>query len=82
MTIEKFLSITCDNASANNSMVDELFVTVDNFAGDAARVRCFLHIVSIVAKTLLKQFDVPPKKKGDKTLNALDQVIWTRVGMQ
>lgn len=58
-------------------MVDELFVTIHNFAGDAARVRCFLHIVSIVAKTLLKQFDLPPKKKGDKTLNALDQELYT-----
>jgi hypothetical protein len=74
---EKFLAITCDNASANNSMVDELFVTVDGFAGEAARVRCFLHIISIVAKTLLKQFDVPPKKKGDKTQDVLDQELYT-----
>jgi hypothetical protein len=75
---QKFLAITCDNASANNSMVDELFVTVNGFLGDAARMHCFLHIISIVAKTLLKQFDLPPKKKEDrKTLSTLDQELYT-----
>ncbi|KAG1889610.1 uncharacterized protein F5891DRAFT_965438 [Suillus fuscotomentosus] len=32
---------------------------VAHFGGDTARTRCFLHIVNLVAKSLLKQFDVP-----------------------
>jgi hypothetical protein len=47
---KKFLAITCDNALANNSMVN-------SFLGNAARMRCFLHIISIMANTLLKHAD-------------------------
>ena len=42
-------------------MVDELSKLLCNFPGDANRMRCFLHIVNLVAKQLLKQFDVPRK---------------------
>jgi hypothetical protein len=45
-----------------------------DFAGEANRTRCFLHIVNLVAKTLIKQFDAP--KKGYATpMEAADQEL-------
>ena len=56
-------------------MVEELEFMLEDYAGEAGRARCFLHIVSIVAKTIIKQFDVP-KKKGDDPVNILDQELY------
>ncbi|KAA1479016.1 hypothetical protein DENSPDRAFT_751612, partial [Dentipellis sp. KUC8613] len=56
------LSVTCDNASANDVMVDELAELIDGFSGQVARTRCFAHVVNLVAKSLLRQFDVPKAK--------------------
>lgn len=39
-------------------MVDHLNVLLEAFGGSFARTRCFLHILNLTAKSLLKQFDV------------------------
>ncbi|KAG2085774.1 uncharacterized protein F5147DRAFT_588788 [Suillus discolor] len=57
------LSVTADNASSNDTLVTELVDLVPHFAGETSRTRCFLHIVNLVAKSLLREFDAP-KKKG------------------
>jgi hypothetical protein len=65
-TLKQILSVTCDNASNNDTMVDELAVSLPNWTA-VNRTRCFAHIVNLIAKSLLKQFDVKSKKKkGDK----------------
>ncbi|KAF8837320.1 hypothetical protein BDN67DRAFT_860211, partial [Paxillus ammoniavirescens] len=51
------LSITADNASSNDMMMVELEGLVAHFGGESARTRCFLHIVNLIAKSLLKQFN-------------------------
>ncbi|KAG2031558.1 hypothetical protein BDR03DRAFT_875694, partial [Suillus americanus] len=56
------LSITADNASSNDTMITKLADMVGHFGGKTARTRCFLHIVNLVAKSLLKQFNVPKNK--------------------
>ncbi|KAJ8515393.1 hypothetical protein ONZ45_g7180 [Pleurotus djamor] len=61
----KILSITCDNASANDTMIEEIADLVLKYKGEENRVRCFAHIINLVAKSLLKQFDVPKGKKHD-----------------
>ena len=48
-------------------MVDELVDRVLQFGGAASRTRCFLHIINLVAKSIIHQFDV---KKTD-----LDEVF-------
>ena len=63
------LSVTCDNASPNDTMTDELAVLLEEFPGSANRTRCFTHILNLVAKGVLKQFDLPKKKAG-KALDA------------
>ncbi|KAF8546743.1 hypothetical protein OG21DRAFT_1375889, partial [Imleria badia] len=51
------LGVMCDNASNNDAMVQEMMSLVDGFAGPSAHTRCFLHIINLVTKTLLCQFD-------------------------
>jgi hypothetical protein len=57
------LSVTCDNATANDAMIDSLTTIMSDFAGEANRVRCLAHIVNLVVKIILRQFDVSNKKK-------------------
>ncbi|SJL03663.1 uncharacterized protein ARMOST_16509 [Armillaria ostoyae] len=54
---DKILSITCDNASNNDTMIEAIAEAIDDFPGEANRTRCFAHITNLVAKSLLKQFD-------------------------
>lgn len=55
------LSVTCDNASNNNVMVDKLVALVPEFAGEASHTQCFLHTMNLVAKSLICEFDVLKK---------------------
>lgn len=55
-------------------MVDELVDLLPNFSGQANHCRCFLHIVNLVAKTLLKQFDVP-KKDAESALDDAEREL-------
>jgi hypothetical protein len=57
----QMLSVTCDNASCNNTMVAEINEQVEEFS-EVNHIQCFMHIVNLVAKSLLKQFDA--KKAG------------------
>jgi len=59
------LSITCDNASNNDTMVKHLATLVENFPGAANQTRCFTHILNLVAKSVLRQFDVAKKAAND-----------------
>lgn len=40
-------------------MISELSVMLDEFAGEASRSRCFNHILNLLAKSVLRQFDLP-----------------------
>jgi hypothetical protein len=40
-------------------MIEELADLLDDFPGEANRTRCFTHILNVVAKSIIKQFDVP-----------------------
>ena len=44
-------------------MIECLTTITTDFAGDANRVRCLAHIVNLVVKIILRQFDVPKKKE-------------------
>ena len=61
--------MTCDNATNNDVMIQELETLTPEFAGFASHTRCFLHIVNLVAKALLRQFDA--KKTTVKRDNEL-----------
>jgi hypothetical protein len=42
-----------DNASNNNTLVDELAEMLDRFQGSLTRVRCFAHILNLVVKVFI-----------------------------
>jgi hypothetical protein len=70
----KILSITCDNASNNDTMIEELADSIESFPGASNQTRCFNHIVNLVAKTVIRQFDVP-RKQADDALNEAEQEL-------
>ncbi|KAH9897079.1 uncharacterized protein BXZ73DRAFT_23617, partial [Epithele typhae] len=62
------LAVTCDNASANDAMVEHLETELNGFSRGGGHVRCFGHIIQLVSKALMKHFDAPKKddkRKGD-----------------
>jgi len=46
-------------------MIEELAIQLNDFPGSASHVRCFAHILNLVVKSIMRQFDVPDKKMGD-----------------
>ena len=65
----------CDNALNNDMMIDELADLVENFPGPIPCTRCFLHIINLVSKTLLKLFDLPKKSTEDALDNAEKELL-------
>jgi hypothetical protein len=48
-------------------MIEKIAGILTEFPGKANQTRCFLHIVNLVAKGVLRQFE-PAKTKGNDTL--------------
>ena len=44
-------------------MVKELANLLDDFPGPVNQTRCFLHILNLVVKSIIRQFDFPKSKK-------------------
>jgi hypothetical protein len=63
----QILSITCNNASNNDKMIDKLEEILTKFGGSASQTCCFAHIINLIAKTIISQFDIPKSK--DDTLS-------------
>ena len=71
----QILSITCDNASPNDVMIDELAGLIKSFLGDANHMRCFNHILSLIAKSIICQFDLP-KAEADEALSVAEKELF------
>ncbi|SRR5258707_9586549 len=68
------MSITCDNASSNDKMIDKLARQLEEFPGTPNRACYFTHILNLVVKSIMQQFDVPRKRLGimeERTHNEL-----------
>jgi hypothetical protein len=55
-------------------MIDALSELVVAFPGAANRTRCFTHILNLVVKVILRQFDVL-KAKADEALDVATQAL-------
>ena len=55
---------------ANDAMIESLATIVLDFAGDANHIRCLAHIVNLVVKIIICQFDMSRKKKKEDKLNS------------
>jgi hypothetical protein len=69
--VSQILSVTCDNATNNDSMINELKDLLENFSGAENRTRCFAHIINLIAQTIIRQFDVPKTKVGESVDKAM-----------
>ena len=74
MRLVEILSITCDNASCNDTMIDTLSELLEHFPGAAHRTRCFAHILNLVAKSVIRQFDVA-KGQADGALSDAEKAL-------
>jgi len=61
----KILSVTCDNALNNDTMVTELDKMLISFSA-VNHTWCFTHIINLVSKSLLHQFDLKRDKKSGR----------------
>ena len=57
-------SITCDNASNNDTMLVYLGNDLPGFRGARHHVRCFAHTLNLTAKAITRQFEVRPQRDG------------------
>jgi len=55
-------------------MIDHLAVLLDDYPGSANRTRCFTHILNLVAKCIMRQFDTPKKKKNGEADGDGDEI--------
>jgi hypothetical protein len=58
-------------------MVEELSYLVVAFDGKASQTQCFAYILNLIAKSIIKQFDLPKGKVGE----ALDEVVGELVAL-
>ena len=56
--------MSCDNASNNEKMADEMEHLLPAFSS-GNRVRCFTHVLNLIAKSLLKQFETAKKSENE-----------------
>ncbi len=59
-----------NNASNIDTMISKLGGILEQFPGAVNQTHCFVHIISILAKAILRQFDIPQKVYG----NVLDKM--------
>lgn len=54
-------------------MVEELREKLSpSFGGEAARIRCFAHVINLVAQTVITQFDLPSNRRGGREGDAVE----------
>ena len=47
-------------------MIEHLAVLIETFPGAANQTRCFAHILNLVAKSVLRQFEASKKEKAEE----------------
>ena len=58
-------------------MIEHLAVLIETFPGAPNQTRCFAHILNLVAKNVLRQFEAPKKGKavdGKELATAVDEI--------
>ena len=63
LTVRQVLAITCDNTSCNTVMIERLADMLPGFS-HVGHARCFLYNVNLVARPMIKQFDIPKNHAG------------------
>lgn len=69
---KQLLSITTDNASSNDTMINGIAVRIPSFPGEPAHSRCLDHIMHLTGKSFLRPFDVSTAKETDNARTATE----------
>src|SRR5277367_4291294 len=56
-------------------MIEELANLLDDFPGPANQTHCFLHILNLVVKSIIQQFDLPKSKKTSEVGDEDDPML-------
>ena len=56
-------------------MIKELANLIDNFPGPENQTQCFLHILNLVVKSIIRQFDIPTSKKDTEDNNGMEELL-------
>jgi hypothetical protein len=78
LTSAQLFTVTTDNATSNDTMVEAIPADIDCFRGEPDHIRCFNHCINLIAKALLSLFDVPKGKQsssGDKKLDVAEEEL-------
>ena len=68
------MGITCDNALNNDKMINHLATLVNMFPGAANQTQCFTHILNLIAKSVICQFEAAKVKGGNVLDNAAKEL--------
>jgi hypothetical protein len=55
-------------------MIDELANLLEDFPGRANQTRCFTHVLNLVVKSIIKQFDLPKARVLDQAADELSRL--------
>lgn len=64
---EKVVGMT---VAVTDTMITKLEDLIAHFRGKSVQTCCFLHVVNLIAKSFLKEFDLPKKKANEVLSNA------------
>ena len=56
-------------------MVTELAYLLNDFPGSANQTRCFAHVLNLVVKSIISQFDLPKNKNGKDLKEATKELL-------
>jgi hypothetical protein len=56
-------------------MIEELANLLDDFPGPANQTRCFTHVLNLVVKSIIRQFDLPKSKGGSVLDEAAKELL-------
>lgn len=56
-------------------MIEELEENIEEFPGSINHTRCFLHVINLIVKTVLRIFDLPKKKANTDNEEAKTELL-------
>ena len=60
-------------------MIEELANLLDDFPGPANQTRCFTHVLNLVVKSIIWQFDAPNSKNKHEATNEMLSLMGTKI---
>jgi hypothetical protein len=55
-------------------MIDDLITLLPKFPGPANQTCCFAHIINLIAKSVIWQFDIPKAREGEAIDDAMTEL--------